>query len=466
MACDLQDFALDVFDSLPGFVVVDREGNIAFIREQYANRLGTTREEATGRPVKEVISNNRLVDVLKQQKAEWGQHQRPLSGITGQYTADNICNRLLVRDRKDPEQIIGAMEFVAVHEYQDEEALISELDSLRSQNAMYRSHIAQMYQPEDNMGEILGRSEKVTGMKELIQRVADTAATVCISGETGTGKELVANAIHKLSRRREEPFIKINCAAIPKDLMESELFGYEAGAFTGAARQGKIGMFELANGGTLLLDEIGELPLDLQAKLLRVLQEREIKRIGGIREIPVDVRILCSTNRSLREMVKEGKFRADLYYRVNTMEVVVPPLRERMEDIPILADYFIRLANRQNGLAVSGMQPQIVRMLHGYSWPGNIRELEHSIERACILAGAGLLTEKHFEFFAEQKAPAEQPAPRESVRISYRAKQEKLEEESIIQALERCRGNRQRTAEMLNISRATLFRKMKKFGLL
>lgn len=466
MKYDLQEFAMNVFDSLPGFVAVDDEGKIVFIREVYAGRLGTSRKEAVGRPVEEVIRNNRLSTVLKQRKTEWGQHQRPLSGITGQYTADSICNRLLIKDRKDPTKIVGAMEYTAVHEYQDEEALMSELDYLRRQNDMYRSHIAQMYQPGDNLGEILGSTQKVTEMKALIQRIADTSATVCISGETGTGKELVANAIHKLSRRRKAPLIKINCAAIPKDLMESELFGYEAGAFTGAARQGKIGMFELANGGTLLLDEIGELPLDLQAKLLRVLQEREIKRVGGIKEISVDVRILCSTNRNLKEMVAEGRFRADLYYRINTMEIVVPPLRERTEDIQILADYFIRVSNRQNGLAVSGMQPQIGQLLASYSWPGNIRELEHSIERACIMCGAGYLSEKHFDFLAQAVPTGEPPVSAEQTRPSYRVRRERAEEESIIQALEACNGNRLKTAEMLNISRATLFRKMRKYQLL
>ena len=466
MEHEFEKLARNVFEALPGLVVIDAEGKIAFIREKYASRLGTTQKDALGRPVEEVIRNNRLPAVLKQQKTEWGQHQRPLSAITGQYTADSICNRLLIRDREKPEQIVGAMEFVAIHEYQDEDALIAELESLRQQNAMYRKHIATLYQPEDDLDEILGQSEKVNAMKELIQRVADTAATVCISGETGTGKELVANAIHKLSRRGNGPFVKINCAAIPKDLMESELFGYEAGAFTGAAKQGKIGMFELANGGTLLLDEIGELPLSLQAKLLRVLQEREIKRVGGVKEIPVDVRILCSTNRNLRIMVTEGKLRADLYYRINTVEIEVPPLRERTGDIQILADYFIRITNRQNGLSVSGIQPQTAQLLAGYAWPGNIRELEHSIERACILAGAGSLSEEHFEFLSGQEQPAPPPVSAQPVGISYRERQEKAEEESIIQALEACRGNRLKTAEMLNISRATLFRKMKKYGLL
>ena len=460
------EFAQNIFDSLAGFVAVDAQGKIIFIRDHYAFVLGTTQEDAIGRPIEEVIANSRLPAVLKQKKIELGQRYRSQSKITGEYIGDNIYNRLLIKDRNNPNQVIGAMEFIVVDEYQDKETLMEEIEYLRQQNALYRKQIAMLYHPEDDLEEILGCSVKVAEMKELIQRVADTSASVCISGETGTGKELVANAVHKLSRRRKEAFVKINCAAIPRDLMESELFGYEAGAFTGAARQGKIGVFELANGGTLLLDEIGELPLELQAKFLRALQEREIKRIGGLKEIPVDVRIMCSTNRDLRKMVEEGRFRADLYYRINTLEITVPPLRDRLEDIQLLADHFIRAANRTHGLAISGMQPQVYHLLSSYSWPGNVRELEHSIERACILCGAGDLKEFHFNFKVEPDFSPKQKIDTKQAEISYRAKCEQMELEEILRALENCSGNRMKTAESLKISRATLFRKMKKYNLL
>lgn len=460
------EFALNLFDTMPGFVAVDDKGIIVFIRDHYAAVLGTTKEDAIGRPIGEVIANSCLLDVLKQKKPQLGQRHRSQSSITGGYISESIYNRLPIKDCNDPERIIGAMEFIVVDEYQDKDAMMAEMEYLRHQNALYRKQIAMLYKQEDDLEEILGCSVKVAEMKGLIQRVADTAASVCISGETGTGKELVANAIHKLSRRKNEPFIKINCAAIPRELMESELFGYEAGAFTGAARQGKIGVFELANGGTLLLDEIGELPLELQAKLLRALQEREIKRVGGLKQIPVDVRILCSTNRNLKNMVAEGRFRADLYYRINTLEIVVPPLRERPEDIQLLADHFIRVANRAHGLAISGMQPQVYQILSEQKWRGNVRELEHSIERACILCGAGDLKETHFNFMAEDPLLAEQPENRDPETLSYRARREQTELDSIQHALNVCGGSRMKTAEMLSISRATLFRKMKKYNLL
>jgi len=459
------DFALEIFDTMPGFIAVDPDGKIVFIRERYANRLGTTKKACIGRPIEEIIPNSELPSTLQQNKSAWGQHQRHQSGITGDYMGDVICNRLVIRDPED-QHIKGAVEFVAVHEYQDKDALTSEMTFLRQQNEMYRKHIAALYQAEDKMKDIIGTSAKVTEMKKLIRRVADTSATICISGETGTGKELVANAIHKLSSRSEGPFVKINCAAIPKNLMESELFGYDPGAFTGAARQGKLGIFELANGGSLLLDEIGEMPLELQAKLLRVLQEREVKRIGGTRTIPVDVRIICSTNQNLQEMVAAGSFRADLYYRINTMEVIVPPLRDRADDIPALANFFIKNTNRRNGLAVSELTPQVSDLLKGYRWPGNIRELEHSIERACILCGAGSLTEEHFSFMARHTPEPIKESAAPPPDTSFRAAREKAEAERILQALKACYGNRIEAAALLNISRTTLFRKMKKYGFL
>ena len=468
----LYQFALSIFDAMPGFIAVDADGKIVFMRKELSRVLGVDRDEVIGQPVSEVISNSYLPGVMERGTNEWGQFYRNQSAATGQYLNPALYNRTCIKSHNDPSQIIGAVEFIAVHQYQDEKAVVAELEYLRQKNEMYRKYISEMYQSNDHMDDILGISPKIKELKELIQRVAGTSASVCISGETGTGKELVANAIHKLSKRANGPFIKINCAAIPKDLMESELFGYEAGAFTGAARQGKIGMFELANGGTLLLDEIGELPLDLQAKLLRVLQEQEITRIGGTKTVPIDVRVVCSTNRRLSEMVSNGQFRADLYYRINTMDISVPPLRERTEDIQELTDHFIRTANKRNGLAVYGMRPQIYPKLSSYHWPGNVRELEHCIERACIMCGAGLLEEKHFSSLPisegvsggteEHSEPVLAQVPSQ---LSYRAKWEKQEADKILAALDACSGNRLEAAKMLQISKATLFRKIKKYNL-
>jgi transcriptional regulator with PAS, ATPase and Fis domain len=297
-------------------------------------------------------------------------------------------------------------------------------------------------------------------LKSVIRQVADTAVSVCVYGETGTGKELVANAIHKLSKRRNEPFIKINCAAIPKDLLESELFGYEAGAFSGALRQGKVGMFELADGGTLLLDEIGDLPLTLQAKLLRVLQDGELRRVGGVKSIPVNVRLICSTNRNLKSMVDAGEFRADLYFRINTIELLVPPLRDRTEDIPILIDHFIQAANERNGSAVSGIRHETYPTLLAYHWPGNVRELEHTVERACVLCGSGVLGPEHFSLSAAPGKDLASSAP-----PSLKTKTNSLEYRAILDALETCQGNKRAAADMLKITRVTLYSKLRKYNI-
>src|SRR5690606_18776185 len=232
---------------------------------------------------------------------------------------------------------------------------------------------------------LIGNSPAIQEVIRIIEKVADTPSTVLITGESGTGKELVAHALHNLSSRRSGPFIKINCAAIPKDLMESELFGYEKGAFTGAVTS-KPGRFELADGGTLLLDEIAEIPIEMQVKLLRVLQESEFERVGGVKTIKVDVRLIAATNRNLEKEIQEGRFREDLYYRLNVGPINLPALRERREDIPLLADAFRQRFNRRLGKSVDRIHPGALAALQAYAWPGNVRELENVMERTLLFA--------------------------------------------------------------------------------
>jgi len=460
------DFALDIFDSMRGFIAMDTEGKIVFIQKTYANKLGLPQEEIIGKPMSEVFANGTLAPIIEQQKSEYGQYVRIKSAVTGQYMAGpSIANKILIRRHGDGE-IVGAMAFTSVYRTQDPDTLRAEIEYLRKKHELFEQQLAGLYPANDALDRIMGNSEQTQEMKRLIQKVAETSVSVCVFGETGTGKELVANAIHKLSNRVGKPFIKINCAAIPKDLMESELFGYEPGAFTGAARQGKLGMFEMASGGTLLLDEIGELPLSLQAKLLRVLQENKLQRVGGVKTIPIDVRLVCSTNRNLKEMVDAGQFRADLYYRINVMEITVSPLRDRPEDISLLAVHFIHESNKRNGLAVSGMGDGVIELLTAHDWPGNIRELEHCIERACVLCGAGYLHPRHFNFPKDVSRLSSKETSEKSESVSFFNKREQAEVEGILKALEICGENRQKSAEMLGISRTTLFRKMKKYHLL
>ncbi len=291
-------------------------------------------------------------------------------------------------------------------------------------------------------------------VQHLVQEVAQTATTVLISGESGSGKELVARAIHLYSPRRSEGFVTINCAAIPENLLESELFGHEKGAFTGAL-QARRGKFELAQGGTLFLDEIGELPLSLQAKLLRVLQERRFERVGGSREIIVDVRIVAATNRDLQLEIREKRFREDLYYRLNVFPVHLPPLRERIDALPLLLDYLIERFARLTGRKVTGIDPDAEALLRSYSWPGNIRELQNVIERAVILC-KGSITRQNLPESLGQELPGEKLSG--SLLAS-------LEQQAIMEALRECDNNRRLAAEKLGISRRTLQYRLKRYGM-
>lgn len=306
-----------------------------------------------------------------------------------------------------------------------------------------------------------------TGLKQVmtqVRRVAETNATVLIHGESGTGKELIARAVHDNSLRSQGPFVAINCGAIPFTLMESELFGHERGAFTDA-KEAKAGTFERADGGTLFLDEVGELPLDAQVKLLRVLEERRITRIGGKKAIPVDVRIVAATNRNLDDEVKNGHFRLDLLYRLNVFTLILPPLRERKEDIPLLTNFFIRKYNRTLSLDVQSVSPEAISLLTSYDWPGNVRDLENAIQSSMILCTGGVIRPEHLPDRIKGYELAEAQTVSGSSGNSIREINAQMEKELIIEALKKHNFNRTLTAEALNISRKTLFNKMKRYGL-
>ncbi|SJZ83171.1 DNA-binding transcriptional response regulator, NtrC family, contains REC, AAA-type ATPase, and a Fis-type DNA-binding domains [Trichlorobacter thiogenes] len=304
--------------------------------------------------------------------------------------------------------------------------------------------------------EVLFAGQAMQQVRRLIVDVASTQATVLISGESGTGKELAARMIHQASPRRDAPFVALNCAAIPETLLESELFGHEKGAFTGAtqARQGK---FELASGGTIFLDEIGELPLALQSKFLRVLQERLFERVGGSREIRVDLRVVAATNRDLAEEVRERRFREDLYYRLNVFPLQLPALRDRRDGIPVLVRYLLQRAALQTGRDLQDIEPQALEILSGYSWPGNIRELQNVIERAVILC-KGALTAADLPDALRQPVVTN-ASTREGGSLRDR------ERASILEALASCNNNRRLAAEKLGISKRTLQYRLKEYGL-
>ena len=309
---------------------------------------------------------------------------------------------------------------------------------------------------ERRFEQVIGNSSALEAVLEQIERVAPTGSTVLIQGETGTGKELIAHAIHNLSSRAGRPFVRLNCAAIPLDLLESELFGHEKGAFTGAIAQ-KIGRFELADKGTLFLDEVGDIPPALQPKLLRVLQEQEFERLGSARTHQVDVRLVAATNRDLTDMVKRNEFRSDLYYRLNVFPVMLPPLRERREDIPALVTHFAEIFGRRMGKQIEHIPPATMSALSSYHWPGNIRELQNLIERAVILSNDGVLPNSLPETGAQHVVVN---APPTTLRDSERA--------LILRTLEAVGwviGGPKGAAAKLGLKRTTLIHKMQKLGI-
>ncbi len=303
---------------------------------------------------------------------------------------------------------------------------------------------------------MVGDGRAMAALHEQIAKVADSRATVLIRGESGTGKELVARAIHQGGRRRDKPFIKVNCAALSAGILESELFGHERGAFTGAHTR-KIGRFELADGGSLLLDEVSEINVELQAKLLRALQEREFERVGGTDTIQVNTRILATTNRPLERAVEEGKFREDLFFRLNVITIHLPPLRERREDIPRLLEHFLHRSNRDNGRQVAGFTTEALEYLQAYGWPGNVRELQNAVERAVVLAGEDMLKPEHFPLNAPSLGASRNAGIRPGLTVG------EMEKKLIFATLDACAQNRTRAAEMLGISVRTLRNKLKEY---
>jgi two-component system response regulator AtoC len=358
------------------------------------------------------------------------------------------------------ETAVEAMQKGAFNYIQKSDNLIRELEvtvlralqyqSLLNENKRLRSALHKQWTT-------IGGAPAIEEVRALVAKIADSRAAVLITGESGTGKELAARSIHFQSRRNQGPFVKINCAALPEGLVESELFGHEKGAFTGAIMQ-KRGKFEAASGGTLLLDEIGEMTLPVQAKLLRVLQEHEIDKVGGEEPIEVDVRIVVTTNRKLEEEVAKGNFREDLYYRLNVLRIHLPPLRERKEDIPRLVDFFLHNYNEENGFNVGGLDEACMPLLMEYHWPGNIRELENAIERAVVLTRTGKVAPSLFKFHS----PAEFSLPAADA-LKPGMTVAEAEKRLIFKTLDHCCQNRTKAAEMLGISIRTLRNKLNEY---
>ncbi|HSL92353.1 MAG TPA: sigma 54-interacting transcriptional regulator [Candidatus Limnocylindrales bacterium] len=433
-------------------IVVDASGVVTMISEAYAEFNGVTVSWAIGKHVTKVVENTRMHIVAETGVAEMGETQT----IRGR---DVIVNRLPL---KDGERVVGAYGRVVFKDVEQLRQLAGKLNVLESKVRYYEEELTHLRGARYTFDSIVGSGPAITAAKEEALRASRTDSTVLLRGDTGTGKELFAHAIHAAGLRRSRPFIKLNCAAVPAELLESELFGYEEGAFTGAKKGGKPGKFEMAAGGTLFLDEIGDMPLPMQAKLLRVLQEREVERVGGTSSRRVDIRIIAATGKPLEELVGEGTFRADLYYRIHVIPVHIPPLRERREDIGEIAEHFLAKVSLDTGEPGRRLSPELLGILRSYAWPGNVRELQNVLERAVAMARGEVLLPEHLPPHLLRVVPG---AGKEVTPGSLASAKAEAERAAILAALKATRGNKSKAADLLRIHRVKLYEKMKRHGI-
>ncbi|HYN21246.1 MAG TPA: sigma 54-interacting transcriptional regulator, partial [Thermoanaerobaculia bacterium] len=410
--------------------------------------------------------------------------------IVARHILSILCVPLAIRDRmagaiyvdhRESRHLFGPSDLEFLVAFADQAGiaienarLYSEVEAsrqrLKEENESLRDEILSAH----NLGSMIGKSRSILELKQVMEKVAQSSSTVLIQGESGTGKGLVARIVHSISPRRRAPFIHFNCAALPETLVESELFGHEKGAFTGAAGQ-KLGRFELASHGTIFLDEIGKVSLGAQSKLLRVVEEKEFERVGGTRTLQADVRVIAATNLDLEAAIRRNEFREDLFYRLNILPIVLPPLRQRKEDIPYLVQHFLAKVSREQGRPAKELDPSVLDLFYAYDWPGNIRELEAAVHRAFVLSSSDYLTLEDFGWIALQvrgpqgsmARPPEAPAFLAALRLtdgSYEETLENYDRQLIIAGLAQCHGRIRETARFLGIARNTLRAKMKRYG--
>jgi len=430
-----------------GMVIIDKQGIITMISKAYTDFLGIAREDAIGKHVTKVIENTRMPIVLETGREEVAQ----LHKIKGSYM---IASRIPIIKN---DEIIGVVGKVLFRNVKELNSLYKKISVIEKELATYKSKLREFNTASYSLENIIGESESIMVAKSLVQKASHTSSNVLILGESGTGKEIFAHAIHSESNRHEGPFVKVNCAAIPSDLLESELFGYEAGAFTGAKKEGKMGKFEIANEGTIFLDEIGDMPLHMQVKLLRVIQEREVEKVGGVATKKINIRIIAATNRNLEKLVSEGKFREDLYYRLNVVTIEIPPLRDRDNDIILISNHLIKKLSVDLDKRVTGISKEAEHYLKTYEWKGNVRELENILERAINIMGESVI-------ISAEDLPKEITGKKPS--ITPRRLQEIIcesERNAIITALRASGGNKTKAAKILDIGRTSLYEKIEKY---
>ena len=428
--------------SYEGIVVIDKDGKILSLNKSYARHVHVNEKDAIGKPLNVINSNSKLYDTLETGRIDIGVEHS--SG-----NEELIVMRIPIFKGNE---IVGAVGKILFRDVKEIESLLKKIginDNRKKTKNSAKKHVKGARYTFDN---IIHKSDKRKKVISIAKKVAKTDATVLITGESGSGKELIAHSIHNESLRRFGAFVSINCAAIPENLMESEFFGYEKGAFTGADTNGKPGKFELANGGTIFLDEIGEMPYIMQGKLLRILQEKEIMRIGGLETIDLDVRIICATNKSLKTMVDEK-----------------PPLRKTKEDIRLLIDYFIKKTKKNKLYDIEGAEEDVYEAMIKYDWPGNIRELRNAVERLASLNVKGMLVSEYLpeEILRNSKKGKQESAEEPVVdkTLSLKENLHLYEKKIILQAVKAEKGDKTRAAEILGISRASMYQKLKEYGL-
>jgi len=435
-------------------ILVDREGIVRFISRHSEMFYEVSREEAVGKHILELNPESKLLRVIETGHAEIGR-------VFQMKGKKRIVSRIPLRDRDG--NIVGAVGKVMFWHKKRVQELVRQVEILEERLDYYEKELHNIYSNQYDLRYIVGNSPSILKAKRAAIQTADSDLAVLITGETGTGKDVFAHAIHLMSPRREKPFVKVNCAAIPHELFESELFGYEAGAFTGASKRGKPGKFELADGGSIFLDEVGDLPMSVQAKLLRVLQEQEVERLGGTRSLKLDFRVIAATNRDIKDMLENGLFRRDLYYRLNVFQLHAPPLRDIKEDIPGIAYHLLSKMSAKGRDFPSRISAEAMAKLVAYNWPGNVRELQNVVERAATVCKNSTLKEEHL--------PSEiSDSPVENVRFTsapspLREAVAKAEKRAIELALEFSGNSRTEASRILGIHRTGLYQKMKRYGL-
>lgn len=442
----------DIFDTENyGMCIVDKAGKI--VKWNYEKLFNIREEEALGKHVTECLENTRLHIVAKTGQKELYQLQE----INGAHV---IANRIPVEFEGE---IIGAAGTVIFKNTDEIGKLYRKMERIDNNLKEYRSELAKMYGTKYSFNDIKTENAEMTNLKAMAKLAAGSDVTILLQGESGTGKELFAQAIHQASHVVNEPFVTINCAAIPKELLESELFGYEGGAFTGSKKEGRVGKFELAGNGTLFLDELGILPLDMQVKLLRVLESREFERVGGNKKITFTARVIGATNENLAKLIEQGLFRKDLYYRLNVINIEIPPLRKRLDDIECLSKNI--LSKRQSKYSINdiSISQTAIDALKRYSWPGNVRELRNIIERALILCEGTMIESRHLPENIKQLCGGcgnEEHRPDDYFKREVARLEKRLIEESLSMA----DGNRAKAAKILGIHRSVLYKKMHDYG--